>query len=213
MNKFESDYDIIVVGAGAAGLLSAARAAERGKKVLLIEKMEKVGKKLAITGKGRCNITNDSPISLHLKHIKPQARFLRFAYSSFFTNDIINLLEKYGVKTIVERGSRVFPVSNSSADVVNALLKHCQRHGVKILLNSEVTSILCNNNKVEGVCFTHLGNTLNINVDNVIICTGGKSYPAMGSTGDGYVFAKSAGHTISPVFPALVPIETEGTIA
>jgi predicted Rossmann fold flavoprotein len=213
MNKFESDYDIIVVGAGAAGLLSAARAAERGKKVLLIEKMEKVGKKLAITGKGRCNITNDSPISLHLKYIKPQARFLKFAYSSFFTNDIINLLEKYGVKTIVERGGRVFPVSNSSADVVNALLKHCHRHGVKILLNSEVTSILCNNNKVEGVCFTHLGNTLNINVDNVIICTGGKSYPATGSTGDGYVFAKLAGHTISPVFPALVPIETEGTIA
>ena len=118
-----SEYDVVVVGAGAAGLIAAGRAAELGAKVLLLEKMERAGRKLLITGKGRCNITNDAPQSEFYEHIYPNSRFLKHAFSAFFSADIIRLLQKYGTETVVERGGRVFPESSSSADVVKALLR------------------------------------------------------------------------------------------
>src|SRR5271157_2146446 len=116
------DHDVVVIGAGAAGLIAAGRAAELGAKVLLLEKMERAGRKLLITGKGRCNITNDAPMSDFIEHIYPNGRFLKNAFSEYFSKDIVAQLNQMGVETVVERGGRVFPVSNKSADVVNALL-------------------------------------------------------------------------------------------
>jgi len=211
--KLENKYDVLVVGAGAAGLLASARAAERGMKVLLVEKMEKAGKKLAITGKGRCNITNNTSVSNHLKHVYPQPRFLKFAYATFFVNDIVSLLKKYGVDTNVERGDRVFPTSNSAADVIQALLRYNMENAVQILYNTEVLSLTTHDNNITGVNLQASGKAIHIKADKVIVCTGGKSYPATGSTGLGYKLAKSVGHQIVSLRPALVPIETEGNIA
>jgi predicted Rossmann fold flavoprotein len=213
MLKFLSKYDVLVVGAGAAGLLASARAAERGMKVLLVEKMEKAGKKLAITGKGRCNITNNTSVSNHLKHVYPQPRFLKFAYATFFVNDIVSLLKKYGVDTNVERGDRVFPTSNSAADVIQALLRYNMENAAQILYNTEVLSLTTHDNNITGVNLQASGKAMHIKADKVIVCTGGKSYPATGSTGLGYKLAKSVGHQIVSLRPALVPIETEGNIA
>ncbi len=201
-------YDVIVVGAGAAGLLAAYRSAMAENSVLLIEKMERPARKLLITGKGRCNITNLSPVSEHLTHIFPDARFLKNAYSRFFAKDIINLLEEHGVKTVTERGNRVFPASEKSADVVNALLKLNQQHGVELLTNCKAKKILIRNGKVDGLLVEYQQKTSEFRCKKLILCTGGKSYPATGSTGDGYTLASHAGHAIVEPLPALVPLET-----
>lgn len=206
-------FDVIVIGAGAAGLIAAGRAAELGGKVLLLEKMERAGRKLLITGKGRCNITNNAGMGECIKHIHPNGKYLRHAFSFFFNKDIVALLKRYGVETVVERGERVFPASNSSADVVNALVKYAKDNGVLTKYKSPVNKIITSEGIITGVEYTHEGSKFQALADKVIVCTGGCSYPATGSTGDGHTFAKNTGHTIEPVRPSLVPIETEGDLA
>jgi predicted Rossmann fold flavoprotein len=206
-------YDVIVVGAGAAGLIASGRAAELGAKVLLVEKMERAGRKLLITGKGRCNITNDASMADFISHINPDGRFLRPAFSTFFSKDIVSLLEKYGVETIVERGGRVFPVSNVAADVVNALLKWVNEKGVEIIYNCKTEKLLISDNVIIGFAAIVKGELKEYYAGKIILCTGGCSYPATGSNGEGYNFAKSVGHSIEPAMPALVPLETLGDMA
>ncbi|MBN2237962.1 MAG: NAD(P)/FAD-dependent oxidoreductase [Bacteroidales bacterium] len=202
-------YDVIVVGAGPAGLLAAGRAAELGAKVLILEKMRLPGRKLLITGKGRCNITNDKPISEFIPHVFPNGRFLRTAFSSFFSEDIIQLLQSFGVESILERGGRYFPVSNKSKDVLDALLRWNEKFGVVIQTGMRVEKLLTENNEIHGLT----ANGQPFYAPKIILATGGKSYPATGSNGDGYELAKRVGHTIETPIPALVPIETRGNLA
>jgi len=206
-------YDVIVVGAGAAGLIAAGRAGELGAKVLLIEKMERVGRKLLITGKGRCNITNDAPMSEFLKHVHPNSRVLKHAFNTFFNKDIVSLLSSQGLETVTERGERVFPVSDKSADVVNALMKWTSGNNVEISYHEKLEEILIENGSISGILTSKEGKNKTYSCGSVILCTGGNSYPATGSSGEGYKIVKKLGHTVSPVLPALVPIETEGSIA
>jgi len=207
------EYDVIVVGAGAAGLIAAGRAAELGGNVLLLEKMERAGRKLLITGKGRCNITNSTPQKDFFQHIYPDGKFLKDAFSAFFSQDMIQLLQKNGLETVTERGGRVFPVTNKSADVVNALVRWVKRNNVTIEYGQRVQRLLIKEGVLSGLIVGTKNQTREIQAKNVILCTGGKSYPATGSEGDGYRFAASAGHTIETPRPALVPLETEGNKA
>jgi len=203
------NFDIIVVGAGPAGLLAAGRAAELGAKVLILEKMYAPGRKLLITGKGRCNITNSAEISEFIKHVFPDGRFLRSAFSNYFSEDIIELLQRFGVESTLERGGRYFPASNKSLDILNALLDWINKLGVEIKCNQRVEKLLVENGKITGV----KASGENFAAQKVIIATGGKSYPGTGSTGDGYELARQAGHTIEKPIPALVPLETKGSMA
>jgi len=206
-------YDLIVVGAGAAGIVAAGRASHQGLRVLMIEKMRRAGRKLLITGKGRCNITHDGTQAVYFENIFPNGRFLKHAFHAFFVQDILQILHDQGVETTTERGSRVFPVSNSSADVVNALLRWMGTKNIRILFESRTTSLLIDNNHIKGVEVMGAKGTETYLAPSVMICTGGKSYPATGSTGDGYKLAAQAGHTIADVFPALVPLVTKGDTA
>ena len=201
-------YDIIIIGAGASGLIAAGKAAESGAKVLIIEKNEKAGKKLLITGKGRCNITNASGISEHIKHIHPKGRLMKHAYHRFFNNDIVEILQNHNVNTVVERGNRVFPESNRSQDVLNALLKWTEKHQVEIKYHHKANRLIIDDSNIKGVEVIHKGKPGKFYANKLIICTGGLSYPAAGSTGDGYKLAEQAGHSITPRFPSLVPLET-----
>lgn len=211
--KSETIYDIIVIGGGVSGLIAAGRAGELGAKVLLLEKMGQTGRKLLITGKGRCNITNDSNISDFFKHIHPNPRFLKHAFFEFFTSDIIGLLKKYGVETEVERGERVFPISNSSADVHKALLQFALDQKVEIRCGIKASKLLIENNTISGIQVIENNVTGNYFAKKIIICTGGNSYPATGSDGQAYKMIKEAGHKIEAVRPSLVPLETEGDLA
>ncbi len=197
---------IIVVGGGAAGMLAAGTAAAQGKQVILLEKNEKLGKKLYITGKGRCNITNTGDIEDLLQNITKNRNFLYSSFYSFTNDDILHLLHQYGVPTKVERGNRVFPSSDKSSDVIKALMTYMVSHHVDIRLQSEVKDILYENNTVKGV---RLANNQTLLCSKLIIATGGLSYPVTGSTGDGYTFAEKAGHHVVPLKPALVPLEVE----
>ena len=197
---------IIVVGGGAAGMMAAVTAARKGKNVLLLEKNEKLGKKLFITGKGRCNITNSAEIDELFSAVVSNPKFL---YSSFYslTNDqVIEFFEELGVKTKVERGGRVFPESDHSSDVIRALEQELKRLGAEIRLRTEVKEILAEGGRAKGVRLSY-GEKLN--ADAVIIATGGISYPSTGSTGDGYRFARECGHKVTELSPALVPMEVE----
>jgi hypothetical protein len=204
-----NSFDVIVIGAGPAGLLAAGRAAENGGRVLILEKMKQEGRKLLITGKGRCNITNSAPIGEFITHVYPKGRFLRNAFSKYFSKDIIELLEKYGVESTLERGGRYFPASNKSSDVLQALLKWMKDLKVEIRCGNRVEKLLIENNTIIGV----QSNGEKILANKVILATGGASYPATGSNGDGYELAKQVGHKIERVKPALVPLETAGTAA
>lgn len=197
---------IIVVGGGAAGMMAAVTAARKGKNVLLLEKNEKLGKKLFITGKGRCNITNSAEIDELFSAVVSNPKFL---YSSFYslTNDqVIEFFEELGVKTKVERGGRVFPESDHSSDVIRALEQELKRLGAEIRLRTEVKEILAEGGRAKGV---RLSSGEKLNADAVIIATGGLSYPSTGSTGDGYRFARECGHKVTELSPALVPMEVE----
>ncbi|MCD4711497.1 MAG: NAD(P)/FAD-dependent oxidoreductase [Bacteroidales bacterium] len=202
-------FDVIVVGAGPAGLLAAGSASEAGCRVLILEKMRQEGRKLLITGKGRCNITNDANVGEFIKHVYPNGRFLRPAFGHFFSNEILELLHKYGVKTTCERGGRYFPSSNRSADVLWALLKWVREVKVEIRCGHKVEKLIIENQTIQGVQV----NGQEFRADKVILATGGKSYPATGSNGEGYELARSGGHTIAHVRPALVPLETDGDVA
>ena len=204
-----SYYDIIVIGAGPAGLVAAGRAAEKGKKVLILEKMHQEGRKLRITGKGRCNITNNLPMNEFIKHIYPNGRFLKYAFHQYFSQDILQLLKKYHVESKLERGGRYFPASDKAIDVLNALLAWNKSLNVDILPAHPVKRLIIEDSAIKGV---RVGNTI-FNSNNVILATGGKSYPATGSTGDGYALAKQAGHSLETPQPALVPLETEKDIS
>jgi len=206
-------YNVIVIGAGPAGLLAAGKAAESGAKVLVIERMRQPGRKLLITGKGRCNITNMAPMSEFLSKVHPNGKFLKSAFSQFFSGDIIALLKEYGLETVIERGDRVFPVTNKASDVLNAILRWLNKYHVEFRYDSRVTGLIINEGKTSGVVIEENEKTYPVNSNAVIICTGGKSYPATGSTGDGYKLAQSAGHRIEALRQALVPLETEGDIA
>ncbi len=204
-----NNYDVIVIGAGPAGLLAAGRAAELGGKVLILEKMKQPGRKLLITGKGRCNITNSAPISEFIKHVYPKGRFLKNAFSQYYSDDIIHLLETYGVDVKLERGGRYFPAGNKASDVLKALLRWLDQLNVEMRCNQRVEELTIDNRQIAGV----KSNGKAISCNHVILATGGKSYPATGSTGEGYQLAKEAGHTIEKARPALVPLETDGDIA
>jgi hypothetical protein len=192
-----------VIGGGPSGILAAGAAAGRGMDTTLIERNKQLGKKLFITGKGRCNITNASPIEEFFENIISNKNFL---YSSLYTFDnsaIIQLLEDNGLTVKTERGNRVFPESDKSSDVIKAFTRYLDKAGVEILLNSRVSHIYHGDNAFMVVLTT--GEKMQF--DSIVIATGGVSYPATGSEGDGYKFAKAFGHTITPLKPSLVPIE------
>ncbi len=200
------DYDLIVVGGGPAGMLGASTAASRGLKVILLEKNEKLGRKLFITGKGRCNVTNYGDISDFYRNIMSNPKFLYSAFKTFDNHRLIALLASLGVQTKVEHGNRVFPASDKSSDVIKALQKHLQKNNVETKLQTEVKKILVNNQQIVGVL---LSNNKQISAPKIIVATGGMSYPQTGSTGDGYSMARKLGHTIIEPKPALIPLITK----
>ncbi len=195
---------VVIIGGGPAGMLSAIKSAQEGNDVTILEKMNTCGRKLLITGKGRCNITNAIDIDEFIKNIPGNGKFLYSAFQNFNNQDIIKMLEKEGVHTKVERGNRIFPTSDKSMDVLNALLKTLKKLNVKIKTNTKVKEILVQENTVCGVITE---NNEKIEAQKVILATGGKSYPATGSTGDGYEMAKELGHTITEIKGSLVPLK------
>ena len=197
---------IIVIGGGPAGLMAAGQAAENGADTLLLEKQRKPGRKLCITGKGRCNITNTADVPDFLTHFGKTGPFLHQAFARFFNTDLLDFLKKQGLEIVIERGGRVFPASGKAADVLDVLLAWLEQCAVKLRSDTPVSQLLIENNRVCGV----VSRDRTFPGDAVILATGGASYPATGSTGDGYRLAQSAGHRLVPVRPALVPLETEG---
>jgi predicted Rossmann fold flavoprotein len=206
-------YDIVVIGAGAAGLLAAGRAGESGARVLVLERNERPGRKLLITGKGHCNITNEAPKSEFQKKIFPNPRFLRHAFATFFADDMVALLNREGLETFVDRGDRIFPVSRLAADVVNTLVRWVQKQKVEFRYGQRVEHLIIRDGAVCGVSLHQGSKLVEIASGKVIVATGGKSYPTTGSTGDGYKLAETAGHSIVPLHQALVPLETAGDTA
>ncbi|MGN9164117.1 NAD(P)/FAD-dependent oxidoreductase [Tissierellaceae bacterium HCP3S3_D8] len=193
-----------IIGAGPAGILAAGIAGSKGKDVTLIEKNNKIGKKLFITGKGRCNITNGSSIDEFFEYITKNKDFLYSSLYSFSNDDIIRLLNEFGLETKMERGNRIFPKSDKSSDVIKAFNRFLEKNRVKIMLNSLVRDI----DFKDGKFLVWINNDI-LKFDKLILATGGKSYPITGSTGDGYVFAQKFGHTITTLNPSLVPIEVK----
>ena len=200
---------IIVIGGGPAGLMAAGQAALRGFETILLEKKDRVGRKLSITGKGRCNLTNIAPLEDFIEHFGKKGKFLRQAFNRFFSHDLAVFLGELGVEIITERGGRVFPAGENAPAVTEALKQWVEKLGVSIRTKSPVKRLLIDDNRITGVMIG--GNR--IEVGAVIIATGGASYPATGSTGDGFRLAKSVGHKIIPIRPALVPLVTKGDTA
>lgn len=195
-----------MIGAGAAGLMAAGKAAERGLLVSLVEKNDKVGKKLLISGKGRCNITNDTDMEGLIESIPGNGNFLYSAFYNFSNHDIIDFFNKRGLKTKVERGGRVFPVSDSASDVVDTLYKYIIDNRVKLFLNCPVCGIHAKDGKVTHVV---LKDGRKLDCDAVILAAGGASYPGTGSNGEGYEIARNTGHRIIDLKPSLVPLLAE----
>lgn len=221
---------VIVIGGGPAGLVSAISAATENNEVIVLEKMEEPGRKLLITGKGRCNITSSLPMEDFIKNIPGNGKFLYSAFNNFTNEDIIKLLKEQGVNVKIERGQRIFPVSDKAIDVRDALINKAKKLGVKIITNAKVENIITKKNEqvyiannsaenieknieekdtIEGVEFLLNGKKEYIKCNKVILATGGKSYPGTGSTGDGYEIAKKLGHTITKIVPSLVPLEAK----
>ena len=212
---------IIVVGGGAAGMMAAVAASARGHHVVLLEKNEKLGKKLFITGKGRCNVTNAADMETMFSHVCTNEKFLYSAFYGFDNQAVMNLIEEAGCPLKTERGERVFPVSDHSSDVIAAFSRLLKRQGVELQLNTAVRELLWTDkeqaaagttgeaaggtSKISGVC---LQNGQTLHGDAVIVCTGGLSYPSTGSTGDGLRFAEETGHRVTECRPSLVPLET-----
>ncbi len=194
-----------VIGGGASGLMAAYSAAAAGHEVVLLEKNEKLGKKIYITGKGRCNLTNDCPPDEFLEHVMRGGKFLRGAIYRFPPAATMKFFEEHGLPLKVERGNRVFPQSDKASDVTKTLERACRERGVDIRLNTAATGILTENGHVRGVQTD--GGT--VEADCVIVATGGLAYPSTGSTGDGYRFAKEAGHSLDSLAPSLVGLETD----
>lgn len=200
----QASYDIVIIGAGAAGLMAATIAAEKQQKILLVEKMDQAGRKLRITGKGRCNLTNTSPIKEFIAHIGSDGRFMRNAFSMFFNNELMQFFEQKGVALNIERGSRVFPQSGKALDIFLALINGIERNkNITIVKNTSATELITSPAGIAGVV---LSNGTTVAATKVILATGGKSYPLTGSTGEGYTLAKNVGHTIVDPVPSLVPL-------
>ena len=194
---------VIVIGGGPAGMMAAITAAENGNDVTIIEKMPSFGRKLLITGKGRCNITSSLYMSEFIKNTPGNGRFLYSAFQNYTNKDIIEFLKRQGLEVKEERGNRIFPVTDKSIDVLNCFKKRIDELKIKCKLDTRVEKILIKNNEVLGV----RTNKEIIQTDKIILATGGKSYPLTGSTGDGYKIAKDLGHVITPIKPSLVPLE------
>ncbi len=218
-------HRVIVVGGGASGLMAAGQAAESGAETILLEKMDRPGRKLSITGKGRCNLTNIATIDDFITHFGRNGRFLRRAFARFFSKELMAFLEERGVRTVTERGGRVFPASGDAHQIVEALVKWGREAGVRLTTGVRVERLVVEKGRVTGVVFaaTQSGRSnaaewtaLKERIEPanaVILATGGASYPATGSTGDGYRMAEKVGHTLVPIRPALVPLETAGDTA
>lgn len=206
---------IAVIGGGAAGMMAAVAASCGGHEVCLYEKNEKLGKKVYITGKGRCNLTNDCDVESLLQAVCVNRKFLYSAFYGFTSQDTIDFFEKSGMRTKTERGGRVFPVSDHASDVIAALADRMKKNGVKVSLHTEVAGLLYeyDGGSISRVRGLRLASGQEVTADAVIVATGGLSYRTTGSTGDGYRIAKSAGHSVTELSPSLVPMETEGTYA
>ena len=207
MKDFFESASVIVVGGGAAGMMAAVTAARNGADVILFEKNERLGRKLRITGKGRCNVTNDCDKNEFLSNVASNSKFLFAAISRFSTSDTKEFFEECGVPLKTERGKRVFPQSDRAQDIVSALENACVEAGVRIL-NKRVDGLIIEDGKAIGV----VAGGANYGAGSVIVCTGGASYPKTGSSGDGYRFAKKAGHTVTEIRPSLVPLVAEGKL-
>jgi predicted Rossmann fold flavoprotein len=199
---------VVVVGGGPAGMMAAGKAAEAGCEVILVEKMSRLGTKLAITGKGRCNLTNMGDIDSFIEHYGKNGRFLRNCFARFFNSDLIAFFEDRGVRTVLERGQRVFPFSNNAGEIVECLSEFLETNGVDVRTEFTVDAILKEDDRVTVV----QGNGIEIPCAGVVLATGGRSYPLTGSTGDGYRFAMDLGHRVRKPEPGLVPIEVEEDI-
>ena len=197
---------VLIIGGGAAGMPAAVFAAENGCEVHVFEKNEKLGKKLFITGKGRCNFTNAADLEDFFSAVVSNPKFLYSALYSFTNQQAMEMFEDLGVRTKVERGGRVFPASDHSSDIIRALERRMESLGVHIHLNTEVEEVLQKDGKFFAL---RLKNGEQISGDACIVATGGLSYPSTGSTGDGYRFAKACGHTVTELRPALVPMEVK----
>lgn len=200
---------VLVIGGGAAGMMAAVFAARNGQEVYLFEKNEKLGKKIFITGKGRCNITNAGDMDTLFASVTRNPKFLYSAFYGFTNEQTITFFEELGVPVKIERGNRVFPVSDHSSDVISALSREMNRLGVQVELNTEVTSIVTEMAETQRVRGIRLKNGREIAGDACIVATGGISYPSTGSTGDGFRFAKETGHQVTELFPSLVPMEVK----
>lgn len=195
--------EIVIIGGGASGLMCAGKSARRGNNVTVVEKMPRPARKLMITGKGRCNLTNAVfDIDDLISNVPTNPRFLYSAFSNFMPYDTMAFFEQLGVPLKIERGNRVFPESDKACDIVDALVKYCTDGGVRII-NSTAVSFDMKDGRINSVV---LNDGTRLKCDKLAICTGGKSYPATGSTGDGYILARSLGHTVEPVRPGLVPL-------
>lgn len=197
------DTDLVVIGGGAAGLMLAATASGRGLRVIVLDPNEKLGRKLRITGKGRCNLTNNCDVKTVLSNMPGDGRFLYSALSRFSPADVMSWFEEHGLKLKTERGNRVFPVSDNANDVAETLLRECRSHGVQFF-RTKARAIIARDGRADGVV-TEEGT---ISCRAAAVCTGGLSYPLTGSNGDGYRFARSFGHTLTPPQASLVPLES-----
>ncbi|MCM1361808.1 MAG: NAD(P)/FAD-dependent oxidoreductase [Clostridiales bacterium] len=195
--------DVIIIGGGAAGCMAAVQAARLGKSVIVFEKNELLGRKLRITGKGRCNVTNNSPVEVHLNNIPVNSRFLYSSFAGFDSADVMNFFEELGVPLKTERGNRVFPVSDKADDIADALAYEMKNLGVKII-NKRVSALIIE----ENVCCGVIVGKEEFRSASTLIACGGKSYPNTGSTGDGYTLAESIGHTVTELKPSLVPLKS-----
>ena len=200
---------VIIVGGGPAGMIAAIAASGSGNEVHIYEKNEKLGKKLYITGKGRCNLTNISDMKTVMESVVSNPKFMYSAFGVFTNEDIVKLIEDAGCRTKVERGNRVFPESDHSYDVIDALKKSLRANGVRVHLNEEIKGLVIEDGKCTGI---RLKNGI-VCGEKIIVATGALSYPSTGSTGDGYRWAQTAGHKIVDTVPALVPLETEEDVS
>ena len=203
-----TNFPIIVIGAGPAGLMAAGQAAGLGARVILVEKMPKPALKLGLTGKGRCNLTNTAPVQEFIQAFGPQGRFLHPAFSRFFSTQLREFLDSLGVATHVERGGRVFPASEDAPLVARTLVNWARSQGVEIRTRTRVSAVVTSDGRIAGVHVQERGERHSfVHARQVILATGGASYPGTGSTGEGYDLAQSLGHTVQPISPALVPLE------
>jgi hypothetical protein len=205
---------VVVIGGGPAGLMAAGQAALAGATVTVLEKMAQPARKLRLTGKGRCNLTNIAPLTEFIGHFGPRGVFLRQAFARFFSEDLVAFFEALGVPLVTERGGRVFPESERAPDVADALLRWARSGGVGVRSRSPVAALLVRDGRARGVRVQADGKAADETAaDAIVLATGGASYPATGSTGDGYRLARAVGHTIVPARPALVPLVTAGDVA